>query len=169
MSPRPSKYKSWSSINNWLNETLCDELKGRITYFFTVFRQAHDHPHCAAIRLDGKELVRFKWINMYEQEYDDAELVKQGVWLSYDELFKVMKPKWDENITYSGDNFIFAVMKFHDMPIADALQSEDYIVKILAIMDKRVGKRTLEKIREAGEYRSYPDWAKQFYELRLSL
>ena len=68
-----------------------------------------------------------------------------------------------------SDDFIFAVMKFHDMPIADALQSEDYIVKILAILDKRVGKRTLEKIREAGEYLSYPDWVRPFYELRLSL
>lgn len=169
MSPRPHRYKSWSSINNWLTDTLCDELKGRITYFFTIFRQAHDQPHCAAILLDGKELVRFKWINMYEQEYDDGELIKQGVYGPSSLRYEMLKPKWDEEGTYSGNDFIYSVMKFHDMPIADALVSEDYIVKILAILDKRVGKRTLEKIREAGEYQSYPDWVRQFYELRLSL
>ena len=169
MSPRPSKYKSWSSINNWLTDTLCDELKGRITYFFTVFRHAHDTPHCAAILLDGKELIRFKWIHSYMQDEDHSELIRQGIRMSFDEMDEMLKPKWDADGTYSGNDFIYSVMKFHDMPIADALQSEDYIVKILAIMDKRVGKRTLEKIREAGEYRSYPDWAKQFYELRLSM
>ncbi len=34
-------------------------------------------------------------------------------------------------------------------------------------MDKRVGKRTLEKIKETEEYKEYPEWVRQFYELRI--
>ena len=41
------------------------------------------------------------------------------------------------------------------------------IIKIIAILDKRVGKRTLHKIKEAEEYKHYPEWVGQFYELRL--
>jgi hypothetical protein len=53
------------------------------------------------------------------------------------------------------------------LSIQDALVSEDSIIKILAVLDKRVGKRTLQKIKEAEEYRKYPGWVRQFYELRL--
>ena len=54
-----------------------------------------------------------------------------------------------------------------NLSIQDAMNSEDYIIKILAILDKRVGKRTLQKIKESEEYKKYPEWARQFYELRL--
>lgn len=131
--------RTWSSLNKRLKESLCDELKERITYFYTRFREAHDAPHCAAIRL------------------------------SFDKMDEMMKPKWDENGTYSGGDFFRSAADFLNLSIADALVSEDYIVKILVILDRRVGKRTLEKIREAGEYQNYPDWVRQFYELRLSL
>ena len=161
--------KTWSSLHKRLDETLCDELKGRITYFYTAFREAHDAPHCAAIRLDGKEMIRFKWIHMYEQEEDVSALIRQGVSLPHKDMDRKMKPVWDENGTYSGSDFYRSASQFLNLSIAEALQSEDYIVKILAILDKRVGKRTLEKIREAGEYLSYPDWVRPFYELRLSL
>lgn len=162
-------FRTWSSLNKRLKESLCDELKARITYFYTRFREAHDALRCAAIRLDGKELIRFKWINMYEQENDISELIKQGIHLSFDKIDEMMKPKWDENGTYSGGDFFRSAADFLNLSIADALVSDDYIVKILAILDKRVGKRTLEKIRDAGEYQNYPDWVRQFYELRLSL
>ena len=55
-------YKSWSGLNNWLNECLCEELKGRITYSLTRYHKVHDSYGWAAILLDGKELVRFSWI-----------------------------------------------------------------------------------------------------------
>ena len=35
-------YKSWSGLNKWLNECLCEELKGRITYFLTRYHKVHD-------------------------------------------------------------------------------------------------------------------------------
>ena len=163
------KCKSWSALNKQLNEALCDELKDRITYFYTRFREAHDSPCCAAIRLDGKELLRFKWIQSYEQENDISALIDSGPRLSYEEMEQQMKPKWDKDFTYGGSDFIEAALSFRNMSISDALNSENYIIRVLAIMDKRVGKRTLEAIRNAKEYENYPDWVKQFYDLRLSL
>ena len=32
-------YKSWSGLNQWLTECLCDEMKGRIQYFFDAIPQ----------------------------------------------------------------------------------------------------------------------------------
>lgn len=78
-----------------------------------------------------------------------------------------MKPAWDETCTYCEWDFLSAVLAFRNLSIQDAMNSEDDIIKIIAILDKRVGKRTLHKIKEAEEYKHYPEWVGQFYELRL--
>ena len=78
-----------------------------------------------------------------------------------------MKNGWAETCTLCEWDFLSAVLEFRNLSIQDALNSEDYIIKVLAILDKRVAKRTLQKVKEAEEYKKYPDWVWQFYELRL--
>ena len=162
------KYKSWSGLNKRLGEMLCDELKDRISYFLTRYHTVHDSYGRAAIRLDGKELVIFSWIETCHQENDISELYQLDVCKSFDEMEEQLKPKWDRNCTYSEMDFLDAALRFRNMTIKDALESENYIIRILGIMDKRVGNRTLSRIKEFGEYEHYPDWVQQFYKMRLS-
>ena len=160
-------YKSWSGLNKWLNECLCEELKGRITYFLTRYHKVHDSYGRAAILLDGKELVCFSWIEQYRQEQQVAEKYNEDRSKDWFALYEEMKTGWAETCTLCEWDFLSAVLEFRNMSIQDALNSEDYIVKILAILDKRVGKRTLQKIKAEEEYKKYPEWVGQFYELRL--
>lgn len=162
-------YKSWSSLNKWLGECLCDELKDRITYFLTQYHKVHNSYGRAAIRLDGKELVCFSWIERCRQEYDVSEKHLEDPSLKFDEIYDAMKAKWDGAGTYCEMDFLDAVLHFRNLSIPDALNSDDYLIRILAILDQRVGKRTLRKISESGDYRILPQWARQFYELRLSV
>lgn len=161
-------YKSWSGLNKQLSELLCDSLKNRITYFLTRYNKVHDAYGRAAICLDGKELVCFSWINMYRQEEDISQLdfTVDDNW-GYDS--PEIKEKWDASCQYYEDDFLEAVLIFLNMPLEKALDSDNYIIKILAIMDRRTGKRTLKKIKESGQYLNYPEWAKQFYCLRLEI
>ena len=48
--------------------------------------------------------------------------------------------------------------------IAASLQSENYLLRVFAYLDRRVGKRTLVKIRDDVE--KLPEWVKQFYNIR---
>ena len=160
-------YKSWSGLNKWLNECLYEELKGRITYFLTRYHKVHDSYGRAAILLDGKELVCFSWIEQYRQEQQVAATHNEDRSKDWFELYEEMKPGWAENCTLCEWDFLSAVLEFRNLSIQDALNSEDYIIKVLAILDKRVGKQTLQKIKEAEEYKKYPEWVRQFYELRL--
>ena len=163
------QYKSWSGLNKWLNDSLCGELKGRISYFLTRYHKVHNSYGRAAILLDGKELVCFSWIEMYRKEWAVDEVWRQDRSQSYLNLYDTMKPQWDANCTYCDMDFLNAVLGFRNLSIQDALNSDDYIIKILAILDKRVGKRTLQKIALAEGYKQYPAWARQFYELRLGV
>lgn len=160
-------YKSWAGLKKQLSDSLCDALKGRVTYFLTRYHNVHNSYGRAAILLDGKELVCFSWIEMYYQERDITPLYDEMPGVPYEELVKKMKPQWDANCTYCEMDFLEAVLLFRNMPIQEALQSENYLIRALAIMDRRVGKRTLSKIREEESYKNFPDWVRQFYELRL--
>ena len=160
-------YKSWSGLNKQLTDFLCDELKGRISYFLTYYHKVHNSYGRAAIRLDGRELCSFTWRDMYTQESDTDERWREtGEW---DSDLPELREKWDRDCTYCEKDFTKAATDYLSMPISEALISPDMIVRCLAVMDRRVGKRTLQKIRDSGEYLTLPDWVRRFYELRLSV
>ena len=70
-------------------------------------------------------------------------------------------------MTFSDCDFLSAATEYLQLSIKDALESENYLIKVFAIMYRRVGKRTLEKIRNANLYKEYPEWEQQFYRLRM--
>jgi len=160
-------YKSWSDLNQRLTGFLCDGLNGRVTYFLTRYHRVHNSYGRAAVRLDGRELACFSWIEMYRQERDLHEAWEEtGVW---DDRDPALKGKWDAAATYCEMDFLSAATAFLQMPITEALDSDNNIIRVLAAMDRRVGKRMLQKIRERGEYQGLPAWVRQFYGLRLGM
>lgn len=163
-------YKSWGALKKWLEDTLCEKLKGRVTYFLTCYSDVHNSYGRAAVRVDGEERVIFSWAESLRQEREISELwsIEGRPRPDPDRYEQMLKPQWDEHCTYSDYDFLSAVLSFRNMPVQDALHSDDFIIMLLAVMDKRVGKRSLLKIGQSEEYLMYPDWVKQFYLLRLS-
>lgn len=159
-------FKSWSGLNKQLSVLLCDSLRERITYFLTFYHEAHGSYGRAAIRLDGRELVSFSWIEMFRQEYDASTLYEQTG--HYEARPPELKEKWDQNCTYCNYDFLNAALAFLNQPVTDSLMSEDYIQKIFAVMDRRVGKRSLQRLYKASEWRNYPAWVQQFFALRFN-
>ena len=156
-------YKSWLGMKKQLEQLLCPALQGRIAYFLATYHQVHNAYGRAAIRLDGKELACFSWIEMYQQDADlDLQWQKEG---KQDE--KALKQQWDREKIYHDLDFLDAALQFLEMPVGKALESENYIIKIFALLDRRVGRRSLERIAQRVEYAAYPEWVRQFYELRL--
>ena len=164
------RYKSWSGLQKQLDSFLCPALRGRITYFLTYYHAVHNSYGRAAIRLDGNEMVCFSWIDMYRQENDVSEAHANDEHLCWGDLYHhpALKEKWDQNGTYCDMDFLNAALTFLRMPVADAMDSDDYLIRILAVMDRRVGKRTLRRIFEEDAFREYPQWVRQFFELRFS-
>ena len=122
----------------------------------------------AAIRLDGTELVVFSWIDQYRQEFETDRLVREND-ITYEAAAEQLKPKFDANCTYSEMDFLSAALDYRDLSIQDALHSENLIIRVLAILDKRAGKRTIQACVAEDAYQKLPHWVQQFYELRLHL
>ena len=162
------KYKSWSDLQKLLNERLCLELRGRVTYFLTRYHDVHNAYGRAAIRVDGEELVCFSWIEQYYQEETISETMRQLPESEYGQIRHELKPEWDRNCTYCDMDFLDAVLQFRSLTIQEALRSENRMIRILAILDRRVGSRTLRRIGSENAFENEPQWVRQFYELRMN-
>ena len=167
-------YRSWGGLKKQLESLLCDALKGKISYFYTTYHEVHNAYGRASIKLEKKELVSFSWNIGYEQwedEYhflkDNAESLPQAenIWDNQKEARRTLaKEKWMPEGKLCEADFIAAAAAYVNADAAKALCSENYLFRVFAFMDRRVGKRTLIKLR--GEAGNLPDWAKQFYVIR---
>ncbi len=157
------RYKSWKALKNQLEDLLCGELNRRVTYFLTRYHRVHDSYGRAAVLLDGKELVFFSWIEMRNREYSLSKLFDAET-RTYDaDKLAALEKIRDNDCAYCDMDFLTAALEFVDMPIDQALQNENSIIRMFAVMDRRVGKRTLQKLKEDD----FPEWVGQFYRLRI--
>lgn len=159
------KYKSWSDLKKQMNDLLCDSLKDSISYFYTSYHEAHNSYGRATINYNRKEMVVFSWVQMHEQEREAVERWRKGECASYDELYdKLEEEKWMPEGTLSEIDFILSVAAYLKTDVFSALHSSNYLFRVFAFMDRRVGKRTLIKIKDEAE--RLPAWVRQFYRIR---
>ena len=172
-------YKSWSQLRKQMNELLCPELKDKISYFYTSYHRVHNAYGRASISYNNKELVVFSWDKNYSQVQDIKEQYTKMDYApsiirgdSYEDCLNAFhlardnaaKENWmPECILCEGD-FIQSVSLYLNTDIASSLHSDNYLLRVFAYMDRRVGKRTLLKIKD--EIQELPEWVKQFYIIR---
>ena len=173
-----NSYKSWSGLKKQLESLLCDSLKDRISYFYTTYREVRKAYGRASINYDKKELASFSWDIGYQQWADEYKFLNdnnidashfpkaEDMWQKQLEVQRnLAKEKWMPNGTLCETDFIYSASAYVNTDIAEALESENYLLRVFAFMDRRVGKRTLIKIREEAE--KMPEWAKRCYKIRL--
>lgn len=156
-----SKYKSWSNLKKQMNDLLCDCLKDKVSYFYTNYSEVHNAYGRGTINYNKKELMAYSWVEMYEQEQDVTRLYCEGKEASYE---KLETGEWMTEGKLCDANFIHSLTIFLKTDIAESLHSDNYLLRIFAYLDRRVGKRTLIKIKD--EVETLPEWVKQFYQIR---
>ena len=119
-------------------------LRGRVQYFMTRYHDAHDDEGRLCIRVDGKEYLNSHVWNGHSRDFQ--EMTKKGCFC-YCEVLLAMD-------TYIGE-----------LTVDEALSSEDPLIRLFAVLDRRVGKRRMPQLAAAME--NEPDWLQFFYRLRL--
>jgi len=154
---------TWSQTRKKLEtDYLCPALRGRVRYFATTYRESHDREGRAAILVDGEEFLKSNYF-----EYDGAfwglyyrlgngltgngrQLIQQTV---------LNRGLFDQQIFYT------AFQQFDNQSIEASLSSKTPLVRIFALLDRRVGKRRLVALEDAMEREL--DWVRPFYLLRM--
>lgn len=155
---------TWSGIRHKLEtKYLAPSLRGHIQYFATSYSKSPDHEGRAAIRYNGKEIIKGNYWNQYVKAHlfpkDDT----------YDRRMRESFPFIDNTALELGvfDQRCFyqAFEEFDNQNIDKSLSSDNLIVRIFAILDRRVGKRRLISMRELME--NQPSVFQEFYAIRM--
>ena len=154
---------TWSGIRKKLEKDyLAQNLRGRIQYYATSYSKSPDHEGRAAIRYNGKEIVK----GCYWNNWTKAELFPQD-------------EKWEGRMSIENAYMDYVALKlgvfdqrcfhkafeeFDNQGIDKSLISDNLIVRIFAILDRRIGKRRLLLIQETIE--DEPETFQVFFTIR---
>lgn len=104
----------------------------------TSYRESHDGADKVWITVDGVTVFSCKHYN-----HERALIAAYLSGLQGDELESALRAVEIHSPRDFGD----AIRSYLDMPVADALKSPDPIVQAFAIIDRRIRKRTLVKMK----------------------
>lgn len=160
---------SWSGMRKYLEEEMPAEcLKGRIRYGCTSYKGMDD---CKVfeICIDGNSVKRFSWetVNTYfinngfKQNSDPYG--KTEYWAEFWDLLD--NTPISERTEYTDGEFCDALAEYRNQDVQESISSDNPLVVMFAILDRRIGKRTLLSIKSLMDFK--PLWLRKFYELRI--
>ena len=161
--------KSWNDMKKRLEEDfLAPSLRGRVSYFMTRYTHAHDEAGRIAVRVDGKEVLRG-----FDLQWDwNTALFKEETHRRFPEISnreEFWQRVWDVSVDMgaitTGDLYD-AFDTFENQSIEQSLDGRNGLIRLFAVLDRRVGKRRLQALWDTGWGRD-PAWLLPFFCLRL--
>ena len=155
--------KRWSNIRKKLEtEYLAKNLQGHIQYYATSYSRSPDHEGRAVIRYDGQEIMKGcywnNWLKASLFPKDEKYENRISRDMAYIDDTALKLGVFDQRCFYA------AFAEFDNQSIESSLKSDDLIVRIFAILDRRIGKRRLELMKES--ITSEPETFQTFYAIR---
>lgn len=148
-------HPKWSKAKKRLMSFVCESLHSRVDFQVINYRKAHDQLGRAVITVDKVEMLSMCTITAEREEYyRERDIRIQSDDFSYDNVFnnRAIQEQAHEQLKmediYAQYDFFSALEEYFNSPIEVSLKSNDRLIKILCMLDRRVGKRTLRKIKE---------------------
>lgn len=166
-----SDHPKWSKAKKQLKSLMCDSLRLRVDFHVINYRKAHDQLGRVVITVDKEEKLSMCTITAereeYKQEWDIRNETNQ---YDFDDVSNnraiqsQAHQQLKEEGIYAQYDFFPALHEYVNSSIKESLQSPDILIKILCLLDRRMGKRTLRKMRDTI-LEEHPI-VQYFYELR---
>lgn len=187
---------SWSKLKQNLESFLAPALHGRVEYLATSYRYVSDKAGQCYIGVDNKHILNMSdttsGIRWYQSELEikndpelyipispaDIEAVRRSskgpipedrlkVMARGRKISDLAKELMAAQAALSKSNFTATATKFLATSIEDNLESKDILLNILALVDRRVGKKRL--VNMSGTIKIKHPAVQYFYELRLAV
>lgn len=163
--------RKWSKVKKNLESFICDSLKSRVDFFVVNYKKAHDGLGRAYITVDKKEVLNMCTYTAESRQnaiYDDLRFPDKNYRVDdYDTNRRISDKAYElikEEGIFGQYDFFDALEVYFSDSIDKSLNSDNMLIKILALLDKRTGKRTLEKLKDT--IKNDAEIVNSFYKLR---
>ena len=161
----------WSKEKKLLESKLASSLKGKIKYNLEGGRKTTwGATYKVEILYNDKPVIKFgEGINYMTGHYEFLERRKlaKPTWSkeeNYNMFVKAQSRLWNEGI-YTTDIFFHGMCKYLSLSIDDALNSEQWMIRLFALLDSRLGKRRLIRLKDT--IKEYPKILVDIYKIRV--
>ena len=144
----------WSKLRKELKERLADNLKDRFDYHLTTYKNSTGYLGRAWITWDGKEILNFSnqdtWNNFqsYSNELAETHYIShKGI-----KTIERTEGKIMEKGEFSKYDFAENAFLYLNLNVQEAIKRDNPILKALAVVDKRIGKRTLIELNKSENH-----------------
>lgn len=161
----------WSKTKKALMNRLADSLHGRVDFYMAGYEPYRRYESVFYISVDKKIWFASNAMAVAEVSVRRNQLECE-MWDDIDcweEFHRISDKAEQQAIKETGDLDINQIMErvhlyLNCASIEQCLNGDDYFLYLLAILDRRLGKRRLKKIYENIE--NEPEWIQRFVRLR---
>lgn len=167
-------HPKWSKAKKRLESFICESLRSRVDFHMINYRKAHDQLGRAVITVDKIEKLSMCTMTVMNVEYyKELQIRYRDNNFKFDDVthnLNVQNEAYQQLSKvgiYGQYDFFIALEQNFNSSIEAALKSSNPLIKILCMLDRRVGKRTLHKLKHA--ILAEPELAQDFYKLRCEV
>jgi hypothetical protein len=166
------KTVQWSKLKKRVEQFFAPSVKGRVELRYTTYRGPHGGTHDRFgrgwITYDGEEIFNactttFMQALAKRQEEILRELPDITPGQAWNMAVEQEDELFEANGLFSQYSFYLYLEEYCNLPIEEALESENLLIKSLSMLDRRVGKKRLIALNENAK--SHP-MVEQFYSKR---
>ena len=149
-------------------EMLASHLQGKVRYNCTTYI-GMDGCHIFEVYINDELFKQFSWetVNSYFIKMNYVEkphpMTTYDYWRGFWEMLE--QHPINTRTEYTDNEFAEALEEYRNSDIQKSIRSKNPIVKMFALLDRRTGKRTLEKL--ADSIMDEPEWLRKVYDLRV--
>lgn len=144
----------WTKLKSTIESRFAKSVRGRVEIWTTAYRKPDSVTGRGWITLDGEQIVNFgtalSWLKHGAYFHESSNTVC----LKHPEVRA--EERSPSNLIEEGEFSRFdlhlACWESLNMSIDDQLQSRNPLIRSLAVLDRRVGTRRLQKIDDEGEH-----------------
>ena len=160
---------SWSAMRKYLErDMLAEDMKGRVRYGCTTYT-GMDGCHIFDISIDGRQIKRFSWetVNTWfiaqGMKEESAVTGVHGYWEGFWQLMDTVP--MEKRTEYTDGEFCTALRIYRSQGIEESIASDDPIVFMFALLDRRTGRRTYQRLVSMAE--KHPQWVCDIMDMRF--
>lgn len=144
----------WSKLRKELKDRLADNLKNRLDYHLTSYKNSSSYLGRAWMTLDGREILNFSNQDTWNEFLSYSNELAETHYISHEGIKATERTegKIMEKGEFSKYDFTDNAFRYLNLNVQEAIKSNNPILKALAVVDKRIGKRTLNELNKSENH-----------------